>query len=80
MDNKWYLCFTEYEDYMRSHSHLPGWIERRRVVRKMKIIHILNGKNKYGIIAVIPWPRRSNWGKNSWLSILRKRKIIRIFI
>ena len=47
------LCETEYEDYMRSHSHLPGWIERRRVVRKMKIIlcftesanalHILNG-------------------------------------
>jgi len=37
------LCETEYEDYMRSHSHLPGWIERRRVVRKMKIIHILKG-------------------------------------
>ena len=36
--NKWFT------DYMRSHSHLPGWIERRRIVRKMKIIHILNGK------------------------------------
>jgi hypothetical protein len=35
MDNKWY------EEYMS--SHLPGWIERRRVVRKMKIIHILKG-------------------------------------
>lgn len=32
--NKWF------EDYMRSHSHLPGWIERRRVVRKMKIVRI----------------------------------------
>ena len=37
MDNKWY------NDYMRSHAHLPGWIERRCVVRKMKIIHILKG-------------------------------------
>ena len=38
MDNKWY------EDYMRSHSQLPGWIQRRAMIRKMKIIHILNGK------------------------------------
>lgn len=36
--NKWFT------DYMRSNSHLPGWIERRHIVRKMKIIHILNGK------------------------------------
>ena len=39
-----------YEDYMRSHSHLPGWenevfpIYQRCIIRKMKIIHILNGK------------------------------------
>ena len=35
--NKWF------EEYMRSHSHGSGWIERRRVVRKIKIIHILKG-------------------------------------
>jgi hypothetical protein len=53
MDNKWY------EDYMRSHSHVPGLnknidLARRCMIRKMKIIlcftesenalHILNGK------------------------------------
>lgn len=46
--NKWF------EDYMRSHAHLPGWKQRRcsakhslrrqSMIRKMKIIHILNGK------------------------------------
>ncbi len=44
-----------YEDYMRSHSHGPGWKQRRCMIRKMKIIlcftesenalHILNGKS-----------------------------------
>ncbi len=36
--NKWY------EDYMNSNAHLPGWKKRRCMIRKMKIIHILNGK------------------------------------